>query len=351
MKTLKVTLKQHTPLIHFQHDQYGATLRASEVKPKLDRFILTKLGKGNYELGCEEAKEKGWLIGKGTHPALNYKIQVHPKDKIDLSLQNKINREKKHTTEDFPLLLANMGGRDSVDELVNFSMYKTVYLEIFTLKDNLCEKMKNYIPFFFAKTNFGQRSNKGFGCFTVTYMDDDQGKVSVNTLGDNPYIIPENTWYMDFSLNETMYTLLGQKSLFKIIDSFWNKLRKHINDDKSVKCVDIASTESYIKAMKVIPVDDNIERIPAPIMFKPISYKEGKCFSIYIMFDEDMLLKLKRLYLDRTLLDSVHTLSASSITSLSYIEDFISELVDSKYENWRVNIERGKNIFVEFYQQ
>lgn len=351
MKALKVTLKQHTPLIHFQHDQYGATLRASEVKPKLDRFILTKLGKGNYELGCEEAKEKGWLIGKGTHPALNYKIQVHPKDKIDLSLQNKINREKKHTTEDFPLLLANMGGRDSVDELVNFSMYKTVYLEIFTLKDNLCEKMKNYIPFFFAKTNFGQRSNKGFGCFTVTYMDDDQGKVSVNTLGDNPYIIPENTWYMDFSLNETMYTLLGQKSLFKIIDSFWNKLRKHINDDKSVKCVDIASTESYIKAMKVIPVDDNIERIPAPIMFKPISYKEGKCFSVYIMFDEDMLLKLKRLYLDRTLLDSVHTLSASSITSLSYIEDFISELVDSKYENWRVNIERGKNIFVEFYQQ
>lgn len=351
MKTLKVTLKQHTPLIHFQHDQYGATLRASEVKPKLDRFILMKLGKGNYELGCEEAKEKGWLIGKGTHPALNYKIQVHPKDKIDLSLQNKINREKKHTTEDFPLLLANMGGRDSVDELVNFSMYKTVYLEIFTLKDNLCEKMKNYIPFFFAKTNFGQRSNKGFGCFTVIYMDDDQGKVSVNTLGDNPYIIPENTWYMDFSFNETMYTLLGQKSLFKIIDSFWNKLRKHINDDKSVKCVDIASTESYIKAMKVIPVDDNIERIPAPIMFKPISYKEGKCFSVYIMFDEDMLLKLKRLYLDRTLLDSVHTLSASSITSLSYIEDFISELVDSKYENWRVNIERGKNIFVEFYQQ
>ena len=28
MKTLKVTLKQHTPLIHFQHDQYGAILQA-----------------------------------------------------------------------------------------------------------------------------------------------------------------------------------------------------------------------------------------------------------------------------------------------------------------------------------
>ncbi|MEL7223220.1 MAG: hypothetical protein AAGJ93_17980, partial [Bacteroidota bacterium] len=33
-------LKQHTPLIHFQHEQSGATLRATEVKAKLDRFIL-----------------------------------------------------------------------------------------------------------------------------------------------------------------------------------------------------------------------------------------------------------------------------------------------------------------------
>ena len=73
MKTLTVTLKQHTPLIHFQHDQYGATLRASEVKPKLDKFILTKLGENEgYEKGCNIAKNKGWLVGKGEHDALNY---------------------------------------------------------------------------------------------------------------------------------------------------------------------------------------------------------------------------------------------------------------------------------------
>lgn len=351
MKTLTVTLKQHTPLIHFQHDQYGATLRASEVKPKLDRYILTKLGKGDYETGRDVAKEKGWLIGKGTHPALDFKLQVRVKDAIDISLQNKLNRERKHTTEDFPLLLANMGGRDSEEELVNFSMYKTVYLEIFSLKDDLCNKIKNYIPFFIAKTNFGQRSNKGFGSFTVTLMEDDKGKISVNTLGDDPYIIPENTWYMDFPLNGNMYTLQGQKCLFKIIDSFWNKLRKDINDDRLVTCVDISSTESYIKAMKVIPADDNIQRIPAPIMFKPISYEGGKRFSVYIMFDEDMLGKLKRQYAGRTSLDTTHTLDASTITSLSRVDDFISRLLDPKYENWRVSVERGKNIFVEFYEQ
>ena len=39
---LKFTLKQHTPIIHFQHNQHGATLRASELKPKLDKFLMKK---------------------------------------------------------------------------------------------------------------------------------------------------------------------------------------------------------------------------------------------------------------------------------------------------------------------
>ncbi len=39
---ITITLKQHTPLIHFQHEQAGAILRATELKPKLDKFILSK---------------------------------------------------------------------------------------------------------------------------------------------------------------------------------------------------------------------------------------------------------------------------------------------------------------------
>jgi len=41
MSKYKLTfkLKQHTPIIHFQHDQHGTTLRATEIKPKLDRFL------------------------------------------------------------------------------------------------------------------------------------------------------------------------------------------------------------------------------------------------------------------------------------------------------------------------
>ena len=41
---LSFTLRQHTPMIHFQADQPGATLRATELKPKLDKFLIEKLG-------------------------------------------------------------------------------------------------------------------------------------------------------------------------------------------------------------------------------------------------------------------------------------------------------------------
>ena len=165
MYKLEVKLKQHTPLIHFQHDQEGATLRASEVKPKLDRFILTRLGGGevnfghkddsedkknenkektekykqqiqeikqqnpakkDYEIGILYAKGQGWLVGKGDKPALDYKMRScgkGKKDRVILSIYTKIkivNRIKKNfyfTTynnrkEEFPFILANMGGKE-----------------------------------------------------------------------------------------------------------------------------------------------------------------------------------------------------------------------------------------------
>lgn len=46
-----IILNQQSPILHFQHQQQGATLRASEVKPKLDRFIKEKIA------GLPEATE------------------------------------------------------------------------------------------------------------------------------------------------------------------------------------------------------------------------------------------------------------------------------------------------------
>lgn len=160
------TLKQQTPILHFQHDQSGATLRATEVKPKLDRFLIKKLG---------EQAVKGWLIGNGEHPALNYKIRfINGKylPDIPLGTKTKVDRDgrTKYFTEPemYPQVLANMGGKDSPQELKHFRMYETVRVEIFSFHEDLIAAITKVVPAFFATHNFGNRQSKGFGGF---YLD------------------------------------------------------------------------------------------------------------------------------------------------------------------------------------
>ena len=83
MHTLTVTLKQHTPLIHFQHNQTGATLRASEVKPKLDKFIVQKEFNDDFSkcrsfLSGYDAQKPDSLYEKfnDRFRALNYKLRI-----------------------------------------------------------------------------------------------------------------------------------------------------------------------------------------------------------------------------------------------------------------------------------
>ena len=61
-------LKQHTPLIHFQHDKEGATLRATEVKPRLDRLLKERLGDTVKPEWVQ--KEEGGLI------SFQYKLRI-----------------------------------------------------------------------------------------------------------------------------------------------------------------------------------------------------------------------------------------------------------------------------------
>ncbi len=71
MNKLVIKLKQHTPLIHFQWEQEGTTLRATEVKPLLDKYIIDKI------LEDENLKEtyKSFLIRQDP-PVLNYKMRI-----------------------------------------------------------------------------------------------------------------------------------------------------------------------------------------------------------------------------------------------------------------------------------
>lgn len=107
MKTLKVTLKQHTPLIHFQHTENGATLRASEVKPKLDRFIIEKLGGGNYDNVKNQVKNTypQLFIPKEGVFALDYKLKIKAfGNRNEYLISSYIKKEGKETLDKYNIL-------------------------------------------------------------------------------------------------------------------------------------------------------------------------------------------------------------------------------------------------------
>lgn len=273
MYRLEVKLKQHTPLIHFQHAQEGATLRASEVKPKLDRFILERLGESadsvqtkigeneckekgenfaklnNYKKGYFIAKGLGWLIGKGNKPALDYKMKITPTESLSFFLPNekkkftsfhaarkkepieetvgqKIvkflgkerNSDKKliHDLTKYPLFFANIDADINNDnEYKKLSFTDGLIKLIFHATQNdIISKIEESVCGFFMNHNFGMRQSKGFGSF---YID----------KSDKLYCYPQSNY--KFNLDVTGNNEYAFKNLFSNIESFYNTLRAGIN--------------------------------------------------------------------------------------------------------------------------
>jgi hypothetical protein len=144
-----VALKEHikdyhllaqTPMIHFQPDQTGATLRPSEVKPKLDRFL--RRIKGDIP--------KSWLVSD-QHDALNYKMRI-----------TRTEKREKLNIKDFKLYFANMG-----DGAMKDLVFADCNLQIICFIPELMKLIDENIGAFFVLHNFGTRQSKGFGGFLV----------------------------------------------------------------------------------------------------------------------------------------------------------------------------------------
>ncbi|MFY9116843.1 MAG: hypothetical protein WBK97_07385 [Bacteroidales bacterium] len=114
----------------FEKEHEGATLRVSEVKPKLDRYLFNVLGNDDYYKGVATAQQKQWLIKDAPHPALNYKMKIL-----------KSNPSHKMRTR------ANL---------------------IITVRDDgLGNLITNNIKKFIKTARFGKGQNKGKGCFVI----------------------------------------------------------------------------------------------------------------------------------------------------------------------------------------
>lgn len=167
---LEFTLRQHTPLIHFQHDQAGATLRATEVKAKLDQFIWNKAWGNSFEKGkfflvgysADQSKELKSRFESSRFRALDYKISfvAHSNETSPVPAR-------------MPLYFGNMGSEaDGKKDKHLVSAQGGVTGKIICLNPALLAILEQQLPAFFQVENFGTRQTKGFGSFQLTHFDD-----------------------------------------------------------------------------------------------------------------------------------------------------------------------------------
>ncbi len=257
MEKITIKLKQHTPLLHFQHDQKGAILRATEVKPKLDRFIIEKLTRSEaYRLKAieylteienkkEEARRKsseqiesdynsnkgyyqalamGWLVGKGEHPALNYKMKI-------ISTGNRITEDPEAFFDGVsPMFFANRGVNVIRKNCVTSDNNE---ISIIAKCTELLYIIKEYIAAFFMINNFGTRQTKGYGSYTILKSENPDIKAGT---------IPSKLFF-DIQGGR------NQKKLFEEIEWFYKAIRSGINDCKKNRDTGKNETTLYFKSL------------------------------------------------------------------------------------------------------
>ncbi len=184
---LELKLEAQSPMIHFQARETGATLRASEVKPKLDRFLIEKLKAQDLDLYHEEL-EKSILLARGDSRtkqdcvpgyflpdasakefrAMNYRMQIFcPEPPTIIVIHNnpalKKNNPGYRNAPDYPIYYGNSGIKEAEKQRLGIISNPTVMIHCFV--PGLRKLIADYIEEFFFVTNFGTMQSKGFGSF------------------------------------------------------------------------------------------------------------------------------------------------------------------------------------------
>lgn len=189
MNKLTITLKQHTPIVHFQHEQEGATLRATEVKPKLDRFIVNEFSKYWKEEAKEfeqEISEVRRCLESGTPSSYKLCIQNGAEiDKYELYYFDNVIPEKSSYPRVINSIINNLGisSENIIYDTPFFSnrdkqknnLWKEVkvgklnrgeiFLSVFSYNPKMIKLLEQTIPKLLVLENSGNRQSKGFGCF------------------------------------------------------------------------------------------------------------------------------------------------------------------------------------------
>ena len=156
---LEFKLNPQSPLIHFQPDEAGATVRATELKPKLDKFLIEKFKRKNIQYKAWVSKENDNTKAE----ALDYKVRISAGATLYKVAVGISYSKKKNTTESYSIYYGNMGD----DTIPKAGIISYPIVTIICFKSGLREQIVRYIHEFFYVTNFGTMQNKGFGGFLI----------------------------------------------------------------------------------------------------------------------------------------------------------------------------------------
>lgn len=199
MYRLKIVLKQHTPLIHFQGTQPGACLRASEVKTKLDRFLLN-----NYSSCFKNGNpfDSRFFIDS-EHKALNYKLRIRPVNGVEHREVEALQRKNGTGVRYVPVVTSYFAPavEDKTEKTkpVKFLWFGELEAEFFSYDCCLLNAIKKCAQRFFAVTNFGARTSKGFGSFTVSKIIKDGEIFNIESCSKDLLI---GRTYIKFEFND-----------------------------------------------------------------------------------------------------------------------------------------------------
>jgi hypothetical protein len=192
------------PILHFQHEQDKATLRASEVKPRLDRYIIEK--NGGYRNIPQE-----WKLVSPEGEALRYKMKISV-DEATI-LQNPKN---------WGSFFGNQG--DNWDKYQIVFSKNPVRLDIIAWSGSLEKEICKHICGFFNENTFGARQSKGFGFFYPV-------KKSPAFQNNQEYLKPPSHefWFDVSTFSEFDTEMDRTKKVTNLIDLFYKSLRSGLN--------------------------------------------------------------------------------------------------------------------------
>lgn len=203
-----IKLKQHTPIIHFQAGQAGASLRASELKPKIDRFVLKELETIDNDLyeNNKNLIEKNFFTDK--RPS---RYKIHIKTQGPLTNFKFATYMSRRDIANLPEGIVPKSPSPYFGDHLAVK-HEHVKLEIFTFDSKLAQFIKEILPYVLVYNNFGTRQSKGFGCF----LPEDMTVDNFEKIICKKY---KTFWVMD----------IDGKDPFKVIQNTYQRLKGGTN--------------------------------------------------------------------------------------------------------------------------